>query len=113
MLNTGLTNYHSHTAHIHKTIEKRQATTKPAENIMQKSEQIGTVSLGLERNYKTDPLLRPCAEVQGYSGKAWKFGTSPNSWYQTALLDENMCAVGRMAITVSKHPAGTTSKLAI
>ena len=45
-----------------------------------------------------------------YSGSPSNVGTSPNLSSQTALLDEKICAVGNMAMSVSKHPAGTTSK---
>ena len=44
------------------------------------------------------------------SGSPSNFGRSPNPSSHTALLDEKMCAVGTIEISVSKHPAGTASK---
>jgi len=46
----------------------------------------------------------------GQAGSPSNAGTSPNASSQTALLDEKMCAVGAIEISLSKHPAGTTSK---
>jgi len=45
-----------------------------------------------------------------YSGRPSNSGTSTIASSQTALLDVKMCAVGNTDISVSKHPAGTTSR---
>jgi len=44
-----------------------------------------------------------------YSGRPSNSGTSASARSQAALLDVKMCAVGNTEISVSKHPAGTTS----
>jgi len=45
-----------------------------------------------------------------YSGRPSNMGISSAFPSQAALLDEKMCAVGNIVISVSKHPAGMTSK---
>ena len=51
--------------------------------------------------------------VVAQSGRPSNFGRSSNPSSHTALLDEKMCAVGTIEISVSKHPAGMTSKSGI
>jgi len=46
-------------------------------------------------------------------GKPSNSGTSAEPSSQAALLDKKMCAVGSIVTSVSRHPAGTTSKPAI
>lgn len=48
--------------------------------------------------------------IIAYSGRPSNSGTSPIAPSQTALLDVNICAVGNTETSVSKHPAGTTSR---
>jgi len=51
--------------------------------------------------------------IIAHSGNPSNLGTSSSSLSQAALLDKKICAVGSMDISVSRHPAGTTSKPSI